>query len=79
MTIRVKVELMPGIRRVQKKNIFDVELPKDSTLKTMLIKTGFKEDEIEHLRVFVNEKLTSLNKVLKDGDSIWVGIIIGGG
>ena len=70
---------MPGLRPVRKNNVFDLELPDDSTLKSMLIKTGFKEDEIEHLRVFVNEKLVSFNKALKDGDDIWVGIILGGG
>lgn len=70
---------MSGLRPVRKNNVFDLELPDDSTLKSMLIKTGFKEDEIEHLRVFVNEKLTSFNKALKDGDDIWVGIILGGG
>ena len=70
---------MSGLRPVQKNNVFDLELPDDSTLKSMLIKTGFKEDEIEHLRVFVNEKFVSFNKVLKDGDDIWVGIILGGG
>lgn len=79
LTIRVKVELMPGIRRVRKENVFNLEIPSNSTLKSMLIKTGFKKDEIEHLRVFVNEKLVHLNKALKDGDNIWVGIVIGGG
>lgn len=79
MTIRVKVELMPGIRRVRKGNVFNLEIPANSTLKSMLIKTGFKEDEIEHLRIFVNGKLVPLNKALKDGDNIWVGIVIGGG
>ena len=70
---------MSGLRRVRKNNVFDLELPDNSTLKSMLIKTGFKKDEIEHLRVFVNEKLVTLNKALKDGDDIWVGIILGGG
>jgi len=79
MTIRVKVELMPGIRRVRRDRAFELALPNNSTLRTMLIKTGFKRDEIEHLRVFVNEKLAHLNKVLKNGDNIWIGIVIGGG
>lgn len=79
MAIRVKVELMPGIRRIRKNNVFELVLPNNSTLRTMLIKTGFKKDEIEHLRVFVNEKLAPLNKTLKNGDDIWIGMVIGGG
>lgn len=79
MTIKVKVELMPGLRQVRKDNVFNLELPDNSTLKSLLIKAGFKEDETEHLRVFVNEKIAPSNKALKDGDNIWVGIILGGG
>ncbi len=79
MTIKVNVELMPGLRRVRKNNAFELELPDNSSLKSMLIKAGFKEDETEHLRIFVNEKISHLNKALKDGDNIWVGIILGGG
>jgi len=70
---------MPGLRRVRKENVFDLELPPGTTLKSMLMEAGFKAEEIEHLRVFVNEKLVPLNKTLKDGDSIWVGIVMGGG
>lgn len=79
MGIRIKVELMPGLRPVREENVFEMELPPDSTLKSMLLEVGFREDEIEHLRVFVNEKLASLNKELKDGDNIWIGIVMGGG
>ncbi|MEM3420942.1 MAG: MoaD/ThiS family protein [Candidatus Hadarchaeum sp.] len=79
MSIRVKVELMPGLRPVRKENVFEMELPPESNLKSMLLEVGFREDEIEHLRVFVNEKLASLNKELKDGDNIWIGIVMGGG
>ncbi len=79
MTMRVKVELMTGLRRAQKEKIFEMELPKESTVKDLLLKIGFKEDEIEHLRVFVDEKLVTQSKVLKGGENIWVGIIIGGG
>ena len=70
---------MPGVRRIQKESVSDLELPCDTTLKTAVIKLGFKDDEIEHLRIFVNNKLASIHKVLKDGDYIWVGIIMGGG
>ena len=79
MSIRVKVELMPGLRPIRKEKVFDLQLPEKTTLKSTLTKIGFKEEEVEHLRVFVNEKITDLNKVLKDGDSIWIGIILGGG
>jgi len=79
MTMKVNVELMPGLGRARKENLFSLELPVNATLKSALIKAGFKEDEVEHLRVFVNEKIVPLEKTLKDGDQIWVGIVLGGG
>ncbi|MGQ9787857.1 MAG: FAD binding domain-containing protein [Candidatus Hadarchaeaceae archaeon] len=69
---------MPGLRPIRKENVFEMELPTEITLQSMLLKAGFREDEIEHLRVFVNEKLAPLNKALKNGDNIWIGIVIGG-
>lgn len=79
MTIRVKVELMPGLRRLRKEKNFDLDLPDDATIETLLTEVGFNEDEMRHLRIFVNNKEARLDKVLKDGDEIWVGVIMGGG
>jgi len=79
MTINVKVNLMSGLRSVQKSNVFNIELPDGFTPKSMLSKIGFKDEEIEHLSVFVNEKLVPFKEILKDGDDVWVGIVLGGG
>lgn len=79
MTIRVKVELMPTLRRFREKTKFDLELPDDANVRMLLTELGFKEDEMEHLRIFVNNEFAQFEKVLKDGDTIWVGIVVGGG
>ena len=79
MTIRVKVELIPTLRRSRKETKFDLELPDVTTVEAMLAELGFKEDEMEPLRIFVNNKSARLDKVLKDDDGVWVGIIVGGG
>ena len=79
MTIRVKIELMPVLKRLREERKFELELPDDATVRTMLANVGFKENELEHLRIFVNNNLARLDKVLKDGDDIWVGIVVGGG
>lgn len=78
MAIHLKVEMMPGLR-VRGGAKFELELPEGATAREMLVKLGFKGEELEPLRVFVNEKLVELEKVLKDGDDIWVGMAIGGG
>ena len=70
---------MPGLRGAQSSRKLDVELPNGSTVKDLLAKMGFGEGEVQHLRVFVDEKLVTLSKILKGGEDIWVGIIIGGG
>jgi molybdopterin converting factor small subunit len=77
--VRAKVELMPTIRRLRDKNIFDLELPEGVTVKTMLRNIGLKDEEMEHLRIFINKKLVSLNEKIRDGDEVWVGLIVGGG
>lgn len=79
MSIRVKVELMPHLRRSRKETTFGLELPEDTTVETMLAKLGFKEEEMQHLRIFANNKAAPLDKMLKDGDDIWVGVVVGGG
>ena len=78
MTITVKVELMSALRHLHDKTNFEAELPDRVTVETML-RSVFKEADIEHLRVFVNNEQVSLNKVLKDGDEIWIGVVVGGG
>jgi len=45
----------------------------------MLAELGFKDDEMNHLWIFVNNKLERLEKNLRDGDDVWVGIVVGGG
>ena len=79
MTICVKVELMPNLRRLREDTKFNLELSDGTMVKAMLAELGFKEDEIEHLRIFVNNKFARLDNVLKDGDAIWVGVVVGGG
>lgn len=79
VTIRVKVELMPTLRRLREEKNFDLKLPDDATVGAALEKLGFKEDEMEHLRVFVNNKWARLDRTLKDGDDMWVGVVVGGG
>jgi len=70
---------MPVLRRTRDKPIFDLELADDATVKTMLAELGFKDDEMNHLWIFVNNKLERLEKNLRDGDDVWVGIVVGGG
>lgn len=79
MTIRVKIELMYVLKRLREERNFELELPDDATVRTMLANVGFKENELEHLRIFVNNKWARLDKVLKDSDDIWVGVVVGGG
>jgi sulfur carrier protein ThiS len=79
MTIRVNIELMPVLKRLRDETKFELVLPDDATVRTMLANVGFKKNELEHLRIFVNNKWAHLEKVLKDGDDIWVGVVIGGG
>lgn len=78
MAITVKIELMSALKHLRKETNFEVELPDRATVEAML-RSVFKKEDIEHLRVFVNNEHVSLNKVLKDGDEVWIGVVVGGG
>ncbi len=79
MSIRVKVELLPGLKAIQNKREFDVELPEGANVRDLFLKIGFSEDEIEHLRVWVGKNLASLHTVLKDSDDLIVTVPLSGG
>lgn len=78
MTIAVKVELMSALKHLRNETNFEVELPDRATVEALL-RAAFKREDIEHLRVFVNNEQASLNKVLKDKDEVWIGVVVGGG
>jgi len=79
MTVHLKVELMPFLRRQQDETIFDMKMSDNATVKTMLLELGFKDEEISCLIISVNGKIARLEEKLSDNDSVWVGMVIGGG
>jgi len=79
MVIRVKIEIVPGLKNPRKEHRFDMDLPDNATVKTMLMEIGYEEKEIEHLMVSISNKLVPMEKKLKDGDDIFVWAPIGGG
>jgi sulfur carrier protein ThiS len=79
MKIRVKVEIVPGLKNPRKEHRFDMDLPDNATVKNMLMEIGYEEKETEHLMVSISNKLVPMEKKLKDGDDIFVWAPIGGG
>jgi molybdopterin converting factor small subunit len=79
MPMRVKVELLPGLRPIRGEKRFEIELNDGATVKELLLSIGFRENEIEHLRVWVGKDMASLHTVLKDSDEVTMGVPLGGG
>jgi sulfur carrier protein ThiS len=79
MTVRLRVELMPFLRRQRDETIFDMKMSDNSTVKAMLSELGFKDEETVCLIIIVNGKIAHLEEQLNDNDSVWVGMVIGGG
>jgi sulfur carrier protein ThiS len=79
VTIKVKIEIIPGLKNPRKEHRFDMNLPDSATVKTMLREIGYEEKEIEQLMVSISNKLVPTEKKLKDGDDIFVWAPIGGG
>jgi hypothetical protein len=79
MTIRVRVQLLPGVRPVRGERNFEIELQEGATVRDLLLAAGFRESEIEYIRVWVGKNLASLHTVLRDSDDATVGVPLGGG
>jgi len=79
LTIHLKIELMPTLRRKQTETILKLELPDFSKVEDMLLELGFSGEEMQGLMISVNNKLVHLGEILKDNDTVWVGVISGGG
>lgn len=79
MTIRVKVELLPGLRPVRDERKFEIELREDATVKELLLAAGFKEEEVGYLWPWIQKNRVPLYTVLKDSDKVVVGVPLGGG
>lgn len=79
MTIRVKVELLSGLRPVREERKFEIELHEGATVKELLLAVGFKEEEIGYLWPWLQKNRAPLYTVLKDSDEVVVGVPVGGG
>ena len=78
-SIRVTIEVLAGIRTPRRERIVGLELPEDSTVRDALLTYGFKENEIEFLRVWRGGELANLHTELKDADKLSVAIPLSGG
>jgi hypothetical protein len=79
MMIRVKVELLPGLRPVRDERKFEIELREGATVKKLLLAVGFKEKEVRYLWPWVRKNRAPLYTVLKNSDKVVVGVPLGGG
>jgi hypothetical protein len=77
--IRVKVEVSPGLRGLGGERSFVMILPDGATVKTALMRIGYRGDEVDHLRVSVAGISVPIARGLKDGDDIFVWAPISGG
>ena len=49
------------------------------SIKTLLLRVGFKSEELPHLIPIVNGSRTNQEYLLQDNDHIWITLPIGGG
>ncbi len=75
------LELVGSVRNPfpSKKRKKTIEFSKKTSIKTILLKVGFLETELEFLIPIVNGTRTSHDYLLQDNDHIWISLPIGGG
>jgi sulfur carrier protein ThiS len=79
LKIHVKVELMPFLRRKETSPSLNLELPKNTIVRQLLYELGFQDYEMKVLQITTNRNLVHLDEALNDGDTVWIGMVIGGG
>ncbi len=79
--MKLKIEFMGSLRRPKDfDRIMDIEIPENCTLKQLLKFLEYSDNEIRILLAFRSDGSKIIQKeLLKDGDSIFLTIPIGGG
>jgi hypothetical protein len=77
----VTLELVASVRNPfpsqKRKEI--VQYQETMTIGKLLLRVGFKSEELPHLIPIVNGSRTTQNYLLQDNDHIWITLPIGGG
>ena len=79
MTIKITVELMGSLRRPAGKRKFPLEISELSTVKNLLAEIKFSEEESSYLLVYIGSVHVKNDYILKDGDSVFITALVGGG
>lgn len=79
MTITITVELMGSLRRPEGKRKFQLKISVGSTIKNLLADLMFSEEESQYLLSYIGSTQLKNDHVLKDGDSVFITALVGGG
>ena len=77
----IKIELVAAVRNPfpNQKRTKIMKYDKETTIGTILLQIGFKDEELKHLIPIVNGHRTNHDYLLQDNDHIWITLPIGGG
>ena len=79
MSIVVKVSIIGVLKRPNNDNDFEIELPANSTLGSLLHKLDYSEDHINYIIPIINGKKGHLRVVLNNDDESTLTLPVGGG
>jgi hypothetical protein len=77
----VTLELVASVRNPfpSQKRTEIVQYQETMTIKELLLRVGFKSEELLHLIPIVNGSRTTQDYLLQNNDHIWITLPIGGG
>ncbi|MHA1449208.1 MAG: MoaD/ThiS family protein [Candidatus Hodarchaeales archaeon] len=79
MTITITVELMGSLRRPAGKRKFQLEIDDNLTIQNLLSELNFSAEESRYLLAYIGLKEVKSDYILKDGDSVFITALVGGG
>ena len=79
MSIVVKVSIIGVLKRPNNDNDFKIELPDNSTLRSLLNKLDYNEDHFSYIISIINGTKGDLRVVLHNDDEVTLTLPVGGG
>ncbi len=79
MTMIVHIELAANLKQTIGKRVFEFELEDDSTVDSMLERLQYSELDKKYILVSINGKMAKIYDEVKNGDKVFLSVLVGGG
>jgi len=77
--MKVNISISGLLRKPSGEGYMTLNISEGKTVEDILLKTGYKKEEITHILCFVNDRPANVKTPLKENDNLFLTLIVGGG